>query len=279
MKSKLLTLSVIAASILYSNNIKAEEEHSVEVPCSSVECDMNDSINKYLYRTTNAELPHNITFNLIDNGVLVNSKSKGDSTYDGALNCEFDRDYNCEAWEDWAGTKKPWVMELFRLTREYEWYHKIDQGDIDSMDTPRRWHYNFVVGAITVSAAGRAVAMIQAAGKAMGYAEITTTMIAGGGTNWVIGELFQGASKTKLQVGDTIVVKGGAIIAVWRKGVKFTAAELYGSGSGGNNSGGGGGDGSGNASGGSGSSNNLVGSGAYCYRDFSNGQRIQVPCE
>lgn len=218
-------------------------------------------------------------FDLID--VKFSSKSVPTpilTPRDGALSCEYDRDYDCEAWGDYSGVYKPYIIAVQNQVYNYEWGYTLTQEDINSINLTSRIRYSFAVGVITFSPAARFTSILQAGLKNITSENMVSLLIAAGIANVVVNEIFNGPRKTSLKVGDVVMFKGGKLVSVARDGVIYNATTIMGPI--GNEGGSGGSSGEGYAEG-----SVLRGGGvvripniSFCYRTFSNGQVIQVPC-
>lgn len=199
---------------------------------------------------------------------------------DGALSCEYDRDYDCEAWVDYSGAYKSYIIALQNQVYSYEWGYTLTQADIDSINLASRIEYNFAVGVITYSPAARFVSTVSSGLRYVTKRKMISLLISAGIANVVINEIFNGPQSTKLKVGDVVMFKGGKLVSVAREGVIYHASSIMGP--------------IVNAGVGSGGSGEGYPEGSqlrggqtikipsirysYCYRTFSNGQVIQVPC-
>ncbi|MBQ4848261.1 hypothetical protein [Pseudoalteromonas sp. MMG005] len=290
MFTRLITLISLLLLSFYSKS----EEQKIIFLCETSYCELDESIQSYISLEGTSLLEDDSLFIMRDSGVEVNSQtyleylqnlqgrtttnaffmSTGkpeNSTIDSALSCEYDRDYDCEAWNDYHKDKKPYILQLSNYLKNFQYYHIVTQDDIDTINAAKRIRYTFLVNALTAHPASRAVAYLKGAGST--FDNIIATIIVGG----VIGEIFQGADKTKFKVGDKLTIKGGKIIAVTRDGKTFNMAQFNAGAAG---AGSGRGDGTGNDGGSNGGVIVIIPppTKSVCYRTFSNGQVIQVPC-
>ncbi|CAM4079264.1 hypothetical protein [Pseudoalteromonas byunsanensis] len=250
--------------------------------CNDTVCELQNSINSYINSEYVEENEDSTLFVLKDEGVEVNSivqnnvsRAKQPTSdvrvLDAALSCEHDRDYDCEAWDDYHRTKRPYILALRYHIENYEWRHTLTQGDIDRIDAGYKLIYTFTVGALTAQPAGWAVKNLMRLGVSLGTAvsnSISTGLVSSG-----LAFIFTGESKSKLKAGDQLVIKGGNVIAIVRNGRSYTPQQIAGGSSGGGS--GDGSDGAGHREG----REVVIPPIEYCYRTFSNGQVIQVPCE
>ena len=110
--------------------------------------------------------------------------------------------------------------------------------------------------------------------------DIIAFTISSGVANVVVNQIFDGPQKSRLKVGDVVMFKGGKLVSVAREGIIYDATTILGPI--GNTGRPGAGSEDGYAEG------SVLRGGrvirvpiipySYCYRTFSNGQIIQVPC-
>ncbi|WDE06879.1 hypothetical protein SG34_008260 [Thalassomonas viridans] len=292
-------LSLLTLTVGFSLSLQASEYS----PISIIECgqacdDIYDMVTKV---TALEDYQHdeNMLFIFTDSGVEVNSITYGQYTnhlssnpltsqplieaesgavdvMDAALSCEYDRDYDCEAWNDIDGTLKPYIISLQNAVNSYEWSYTVTQDDIDRTNMSNRIQQNFAVGALTFLPVAKIADVIIKVVVGMSRSELLATMVAGGVTTVAMGELYKGPTKSKLKAGDILILKGGKITTVIRNGTSYSPSYIA-------SISGGSGDGNGSNGGNNTGGSNIdyeyrPGGGGQCYRTFSNGQIIYVPC-
>lgn len=303
---KNILIATMTIGLAYTNNVLANDVNTTSNAISKIYCDFQcDNILKAVTDTINAQdYKHadNMLFEQYDNHVLVNSmtyreyvdaitsqviveslvKTKAHKNapplniiQDGALSCVYDRQYDCEAWNDPQGTNKAYIMHLQNLMKTSSWTYTLRQSDIDQNNRIMHTRYNAAINALTLVPVARLASIIA---KSLKITPAQVMEIAA--IDWMVdmikGEIFRGAPKTKLKVGDVITIKNGKIVKITRNGASYTPRQLTGAGYGG--SGGSSGDGNGSSAGGGGTDLGNLPVIHYCYRDFSNGQTIRVPC-
>lgn len=206
---------------------------------------------------------------------LVTSESSP-KFFDAAFSCERDRDYDCEAWGDYNGAYKSYIVALQNQVYNYEWSHTLTQSDIDAVNTATILQYDFTVGVITFSPAARFISVV-GKGLSVSTNDIIGLLVASGVSNVIVNQMFTGPAKTKLRVGDVIVVKKGKVVSIVRNGITYSPSQITGVGSN-TGSGGSSGDTGSTYPGGGGIRIPWERGGSHCYRTFSNGQVIFVPC-
>ncbi|MBQ4848256.1 hypothetical protein [Pseudoalteromonas sp. MMG005] len=215
--------------------------------------------------------------NQINTNGINNTRPKRDSfkPLDGALRCQDDNDYDCEAWDDFHGKKKPYILQLRNHINNFSWRYTITTSDLNSINQNRNLAYVFITSAASATPAAYAMKKLALYGVSLGT--FAQTSINTGIVSTSLAYIFSHDTKSKLKVGDQLVVKGGEVIGIIRNGKSYTPAQIYGGRAGG---GGGAGDGTGD-------DGNVEGGKEigitpppirFCYRTFSNGQVIQVPC-
>ncbi|SFC87673.1 hypothetical protein [Pseudoalteromonas denitrificans] len=276
---------LLAIGISCSFNASAQDEFYLE--CNPLNCNTERTIEQFIDEST--PLSNSSIFYISDSQVNVDSmtyqefktlknlrkhdtqESKDtDSTMDGALLCENDNDFNCHDWE-----KEHITSTINNYLNNFQYTYTLTQQDIDSHNTAKRIHYNFVVNAITAIPAAK-IGFLTV--KALNY-YLQHGVIATGVSGTLIGmgisETFKGYTPTNLRPGDIVVTRLGKAELLIRDGILYNIGDILtgaiNSDSVGGNSGGGDGDngdpisgGGGGASGGGGGSSGGSGSGSYC---------------
>ncbi|WDE11571.1 hypothetical protein [Thalassomonas haliotis] len=207
--------------------------------------------------------------------LLINNNGGVAAIQDAALSCENDRDYDCEAWDDYSGVLKPYILAIENKVYNYEWQHTLTQSEIDSDNTLSQIKYHFAVGALTFAPVAAITVQMLRAVSALTKSEIIQGMLVGGTISVANSFIFTGPNKTKLKAGDIITIKNGRVTKIIRNGQVYSVSSLFG--------GSGGSDGSsGSGSGGSSSGGTDLGEIPYkpmkCYTAIHGGFPIQVPC-
>lgn len=284
-------LLMLAVTSIFSLNVLASDV-KYQIQCENYCGDIYDAVQKIINLEDHKFLSNDI-FIQLDSGIEVNSityqqfisyaelisikplvtSESSPKFFDAAFSCERDRDYDCEAWGDYNGAYKSYIVALQNQVYNYEWSHTLTQSDIDAVNTATILQYDFTVGVITFSPAARFISVV-GKGLSVSTNDIIGLLVASGVSNVIVNQMFTGPAKTKLRVGDVIVVKKGKVVSIVRNGITYSPSQITGVGS---NTGGGG------SSGDSGSNGNTGGGIiipriSYCYRTFSNGQVIFVPC-
>ncbi|WDE11604.1 hypothetical protein [Thalassomonas haliotis] len=292
MFKKRLSLTALACAFAFSANSNAQD-HTYLIDCGQSCNDLHQVVGEII-ALESQPFSSNDMFKLLDSGIEVNSityqqyLSDTDNTpnflqeiipadsfgTENALACESDRDYDCEAWNDYTGAYKSYIVALQNQVYDFEWSYSLTQSDIDAIDTAARLQYNFSVGVATSLPATRLVSML-VQGLQVSIGKIASHLMASGVTNVIIGELFRGPAKTKLKAGDVVVVKKGRIVSIVRNGIAYSPATLTGTGSGS------GGSGSGGSSSNYGSGTDLTEipyKPLTCYSRIHGGDYVRVPC-
>lgn len=222
----------------------------------------------YIDSSTTSETKLSIPL-IVASSRLQNKEKSNYTPFDGALSCEYDNDYDCEAWEDWDGRAKPYLMALKYLVDNYQWAAPpLSRSHIDNLNTARKLTHDFVVISLTTVPAGRMVKILANLGKNTTAAQ----MIAGGIVGTGLNRVFNADTRSKLKVGDVLIIKGGNVHKIIRDSTVYDASQIFTT----------------RTSGGS----DIEAPPEYrgnritirvpvlesCWRDFSNGQRIEVPC-
>ncbi|WDE12339.1 hypothetical protein [Thalassomonas haliotis] len=288
-KISVLSLSLLA---LFSVSSNADDPVSL-IDCGQFCNDIYSSVSKVV-ALEDYYHDDNMLFKLIDSGTEVNSityqqylanlnrplfvkkKENMAGLMDASLSCENDSDFNCEAWN---GSENPYLTAIENAleTYNFHWKYVVTEADIESTNLKSKIAHAFISSAIASATFASLAAKIYKVSKTItNSSQLANALTAG--TGGVYAALVYGSAvTTKLKAGDEVVIQYGKIIAVIRDGESFTLAQIN--------------AGSGSSTGGSsggGTRNGDVGSGGtdignlpvlpYCYRTFSNGQVIKVPC-
>lgn len=206
---------------------------------------------------------------------------------DGALSCEHDTDYDCEAWGDYSGEYKSHILAIQNQVYNYQWGYTLTQSDIERVDLAHWLRYHFAVGVISFSPASRLTTYLQSKLKFITNESMASLLIAAGISNVVVNGVFNGPAKSNLKAGDVIMFKKGKLVSIARDGIIYDATTIMGPiANPGKSSGGGAGEGHVDAKAGGYAEGSILRGGgvvripriSFCYRTFSNGQVIQVPC-
>ena len=194
------------------------------------------------------------------------------------MTCENDTDYDCEAWDDYDGALKPYIVAIQNEVYNFEWRYTLTAADINLENAINKLNTDYTLGALSAVPIARLGQIIINISFNVTSSNLVSMLIAGGVTNVVSGSpLFSLYEPSKLMPGNVLVFKQGKIVAVEIDGVTYSVAQVTG------------------LTNISGSSEDydtgefpagtemrvFAGSGyiaTRCYRDFSNGQRIYVPC-
>lgn len=111
----------------------------------------------------------------------------------------------------------------------FKWGYQLTQADIDNHNLALKLQYDFAIGVLTVSPAGRFTSVLSTGLRTVTKHDMASLLIAAGVTNVIVNQIFSGASKTKFKVGDVIIVEGGKIVSIGRDGVVHNASDILGS--------------------------------------------------
>ena len=157
---------------------------------------------------------------------LNNKKNKGRvSIQDAALSCSYDADYDCEAWGDYDGTMKPYILDIQNEINKASFQITLTQADIDAENTKRKVTESFLQGALLVIPVAAATSRLTFVFKAVTTEDIVAGMLAGGTMN-AITNTFLTQSETKLKAGDIITINNGEVVSIIRDGMIYTPTQI-----------------------------------------------------